>query len=257
MPRLSLPPVGLGTMGIEDPDTVATALNLGYRHLDTAHIYGNETVVGEGLARSDVDREDLVVATKLWIDSLAPDDVRPGVEASLDRLGLDRLDLCYVHRPRGDYDPDGSLNALDSLVDDGLVDHVGVSNFTRDQLDEAVDVLGRPPAAHQAEYHPYFRTPDLVQHARDHDYPFVAYSPLAGGRVLDDPVLKQVGMEHDASAAQAALAYVTGTEGVVAIAKSSSIAHLRANLTAPGLSLTEDQRQRIDDLERGEELFPE
>lgn len=257
MSRLSLPPIGLGTMGIEDPDTIATALDIGYRHLDTAHIYDNETVVGEGIARSDVPREDIVVATKLWIDSLAPGDVRPGVEASLERLGIASVDLCYVHRPRGDYDPAGTLGALDSLVDDGLVEHVGVSNFTVEQLDEAIDVLGRPPAAHQAEYHPYFRTPGSVQHARDHDYQFVAYSPLAGGRVLDDPVLQQVGMEHDASAAQAALAYVTGTEGVVAIAKSSSLAHLRSNLTAPGLSLTREQRQRIDDLERGEELFPE
>lgn len=257
MSRLTLPPVGLGTMGIEDPDTVSTALDFGYRHLDTAHIYDTESLVGTGISRSDVPREDITVATKLWIDSLSPGDVRPGVEASLDRLGVDQLDLCYVHRPRGDYDPTGTLGALDPLVDDGLIEHVGVSNFTVEQLDEVMDVLGQPPAAHQAEYHPYFRTPDIVRHARDHDYPFVAYSPLAGGRVLDDPVLQQVGMEHDASAAQAALAYVTGTDGVVAIAKSSSVAHLRANLAAPGLSLTRDQRQRIDDLERGEELFPE
>lgn len=257
MSRLSLPPVGLGTMGIEDPDTIATALEVGYRHLDTAHIYDNEETVGEGLARSDVPREDVIVATKLWVDSLAPDDVRPGVEASLDRLGLDAVDLCYVHRPRGDYDPAGTLGALDELVDAGLVEHIGVSNFTLGQLEEVHEVLGRPPAAHQAEYHPYFRIPELVDHARTHDYPFVAYSPLAGGRVLDDPVIQQVAAEHDATPAQAALAYVTGTAGLVAIAKSSSLSHLRANLFAPGIQLTDDQRRRIDDLERGEELFPE
>lgn len=257
MRDLSLPPVGLGTMGIDDPDTIATALDIGYRHLDTAQIYENEVVVGDGLAQSDISRDDVTVATKVWIDRLAPDTVREAVQDSLDRLGLDSVDLCYVHRPRGDYDPEGTLSAFDDLVDDGLIDHVGVSNFSIAQLDDAIDVLDHPLAAHQAEYHPYFRTPDLVQHARDNDYPFVAYSPLAGGRVMDDPVVQQVGMEHDASAAQAALAYVTGTEGVVAIAKASSLAHLRSNLAAPSIRLTDDQRQRLDDLERGEELFPE
>lgn len=257
MSEFSLPPVGLGTMGIDDPAVVRDAIDIGYRHLDTAQIYDNEAVVGEGIARSDVPREDLTVATKVWIDRLAPDAVRPAVEDSLDRLGLDRVDLCYVHRPRGDYDPEGTLSAFDALVDDGLVTHVGVSNFNVDQLDAEIGLLDHPLAAHQAEYHPYFRTPDLVDYARKHDYPFVAYSPLAGGRVLDDSVVQQVGMEHDASAAQAALAYVTGTEGVVAIAKASSHAHLRANLVASSLALTNDQRQRMDALERGEELFPE
>lgn len=253
----SLPPVGLGTMGIEDPDVIADALDLGYRHLDTAHIYDNESVVGAGLERSGVDRADVTVATKLWVDSLAPEDVRTGVDASLDRLGVDVLDLCYVHRPRGDYDPEATLGALDDLVDEGLIRHVGVSNFTLDQLHAATEALGRPPAAHQAEYHPYFRTPELVEHARTHDYPFVAYSPLAGGRVLDDSVIQQVAAEHDATPAQAALAYVTGTAGVVAIAKASSVPHLRANLVAPSIRLTDDQRRRLDALERDLELFPE
>jgi len=244
-------------MGIDDPDVVATALDLGYRHLDTAQIYENEGVVGDGLARSDVPREDVTVATKVWVDRLAPNRVREAVVDSLDRLRLDSVDLCYVHRPRGDYEPVGTLRAFDALVDDGLVDHVGVSNFSVSQLEEALDVLDHPLTAHQAEYHPYYRTPDLVEHARRHDYAFVAYSPLAGGRVVDDPVVQQVAAEHDATPAQAALSYVANTTGVVAIAKASSPTHLRSNLVAPNIRLTDDQRQWLDDVERGEELYPE
>lgn len=249
--------VGLGTMGIDDPAVIAEALEMGYRHLDTAQVYENEAVVGEGLARSDVPREEVAVATKVWIDRLAPDAVRRAVEASLDRLRLARVDLCYVHRPRGDYDPEGTLAAFDALVDDGLVDHIGVSNFSADQLDEAIDLLDHPLAAHQAEFHPYFRTPALVRHAREHGYRFVAYSPLAGGRVVDDPVVQQVGAENDASAAQASLAFVTGVDGVVAVAKASSTGHLRSNLFAAGIRLTDEQRHRLDALERGDERYPE
>jgi 2,5-diketo-D-gluconate reductase B len=126
---LDLPPVGLGTMGIDDPDVVATALEMGYRHLDTAQVYDNEAVVGEGLARADVDREDVVVATKVWADDCGPDDVRPSTEASLDRLGLEYVDLLYVHRPYEPYTPEGTMPAFADLVDEGLVRHVSTTGW--------------------------------------------------------------------------------------------------------------------------------
>ncbi|MFW6000308.1 MAG: aldo/keto reductase, partial [Halorubrum sp.] len=203
---MDLPPVGLGTMGIDDPGPIATALAVGYRHLDTARIYGNEGVVGEGLAAglagdagdaaADLDREDVTVATKLWIDDLAADAVAPAVRESADRLGVDALDLLYVHRPRGDYDPATTLPALDRLVDDGLVRSVGVSNFEIGDLDRAVDALGRPPAAHQTELHPLFYKPELLDHAREHGYPVVAYSPLAGGRIREADAVVEVAEAH-------------------------------------------------------------
>lgn len=258
---MELPPVGLGTMGIDDPDAVATALSVGYRHLDTARIYENEAVVGEGLADgladADVDREDVTVATKLWIDDLAAGDVAPAARESADRLGVDAVDLLYVHRPRGDYDPEATLSALDRLVDDGLVRNVGVSNFEVADLDRAIDVLGRPPAAHQTELHPLFYRPELLDHAREHGYSVVAYSPLAGGRVGEVDAVTEVAAAHGATPEAVAIAWATAKEPVVAVPKASSAAHLRANLAAADLELTDAEVAAIDAVEREAELFPE
>jgi 2,5-diketo-D-gluconate reductase B len=258
---MDLPPVGLGTMGIDDPDAVATALALGYRHLDTARIYDNEAVVGEGLAaglaEAGFDREDVTVATKLWIDDLATDAVAPAARESADRLGVDAIDLLYVHRPRGDYDPEATLPALDRLVDEGLVGGVGVSNFELPDLDRAVDVLGRAPAAHQTELHPLYYKPELLDHAREHGYPVVAYSPLAGGRAREVDAVVDAAEAHGTTPEAVAVAWATAKEPVVAIPKASSEAHLRANLAAADLELTDAEAAAIDAVEREAELFPE
>ncbi|WP_058366044.1 aldo/keto reductase [Haloparvum sedimenti] len=263
---LDLPTVGLGTMGIEDPAAVRTALGLGYRHLDTAQIYENEAVVGEGLAAalgsadSSLSREDVTLATKLWIDALAANDVPESARASADRLGVDAIDLLYVHRPRGDYDPEGTLPAMADLVDEGLVRHVGVSNFERDQLDHAVEVLadrGLRLAAHQTELHPLYHRPELLDHAREHGYPVVAYSPLAGGRAGEVEALRTVAEKHGTTPAAVSLAWVLAKEPVVAIPKASSEAHQRANLAAAELELDPEDVARIDAIDREEELYPE
>ena len=248
-------------MGIDDPDAVATALALGYRHLDTARIYDNEAVVGEGLAaglaEAGFDREDVTVATKLWIDDLAADAVAPAAHESAADLGVDAIDLLYVHRPRGDYDPEATLPALDRLVDEGLVGGVGVSNFELPDLDRAVDVLGRAPAAHQTELHPLYYKPELLDHAREHGYPVVAYSPLAGGRAREVDAVVDAAEAHGTTPEAVAIAWATAKEPVVAIPKASSEAHLRANLAAADLELTDAEAAAIDAVEREAELFPE
>ncbi|MFC7020173.1 MULTISPECIES: aldo/keto reductase [Haloarcula] len=254
---MHLPPVGLGTMGIEESAVVSTALDVGYRHVDTAQIYRNERVVGEGIAAADVDREALTVATKLWIDSLAEPDVRPGTEASLDRLGLSTVDLLYVHRPRGDYDPATTLPAVDAVREDGLTHHVGLSNFDPADLAVARDHLESPIAAHQVEFHPFFWRRSLLEDAQANDYPLVAYSPLAGGQVFEDPTLEAIADRHDTTPAAVSLAWVTSYDNVVAIAKASSRAHLAANLAATDLELDDDDVARIEAIDREEELFPE
>ncbi|WP_277555108.1 aldo/keto reductase [Halobaculum limi] len=257
---LAFPPVGLGTMGLDGDDgarSVETALDVGYRHLDTAQVYENEATVGDGLARSDVDRDDLLVASKTWIDRLAPADVRPSTEASLDRLGLDTLDLLYVHRPKGGYDPEGTLAAFDELVDDGLVRGVGVSNFEVDELDEAIARLDAPLSAHQTEYHPLFQRPALREHAVDHGYTLVAYSPLAGGRVREVAEVCAVAEKHDTTPEAVSIAWLTDKDGAVTVPKASSERHLRANLAAADLTLDPEDHERIDGIDREEELFPE
>ena len=254
---MHLPPVGLGTMGIDDPGPVTTALSVGYRHVDTARIYGNETVVGEGLAASEVDRDAVTVATKLWIDDLADDAVEPAARESAARLGVETIDLLYVHRPRGDYDPETTLPALDRLVDDGVVDAVGVSNFEPAELDRAADVLDAPIAAHQTELHPLFRRSELVEHAREGGYPLVAYSPLAGGRVREVEPVVDAAATHDTTPEAVALAWALSKEPIVTIPKASSEPHLRANLAAADLVLDSEAVAAIDAIDRELELFPE
>ena len=253
---MDLPPVGLGTMGIEDGAVVRTAIDCGYRHLDTAQIYDNEGTVGSGIAAADTDRDDLTVATKLWTDALGSTAVRPATAASLDRLGLDAVDLLYVHRPRGGYDPETTLPAVEAVREAGLADHVGLSNFEPAQLAVARDHLDTI-AAHQVEFHPLFWRESLLADAQEHGYPLVAYSPLAGGRVFEEPTIVDIADRHDTSPAAVSIAWVTSYDSVVTIPKASSRPHLRANLAAADLELTDAEIARIEAIEREEELFPE
>ncbi len=257
---MDLPTIGLGTMEIDDSTPIATALDLGYRHLDTARIYDNEAVVGEGLAASDVAPENVAVATKLWVDDLAPDDVEPAARESADRLGVDHVDLLYVHRPYDPYDPEATLGALAALRADGLVGAVGVSNFEPAEIDAAVAVLdehGIPLAAHQTELHPLFYRPELLRHAREHDYTVVAYAPLAGGRAGEIDAVVEIAERRGVTPEAVSLAWVCSKDPVVAVPKASSEAHQRANLTAAELRLTPTEVAAIDAVEREIELYPE
>ncbi len=253
-----LPAIGLGTWQNTDPETCAesvqTALEAGYRHIDTAQFYGNEEAVGEGIARADVDRDEIVVATKVHAEKfgLAHDEVIEGLEASLDRLGLDTLDLLYVHWPVGNYDAAETMPAFDELRDDGRIDHVGVSNFTVELLDEARAELDAPLFAHQAEMHPYLPQDELVEHAQTHDYTLVAYSPLARGEVFDDDVIGDIAEKHDASAAQVSLAWLLAKDNVAVIPKATGGDHIRDNLGALDLELDDEDVARIDDIGRSE-----
>jgi 2,5-diketo-D-gluconate reductase B len=251
-----LPPVGLGTMGVADPTVVADAIDAGYRHLDTAQVYENEAVVGRGIELSGIDREELFVATKLWVDDLGREAVPASTERSLDRLGLEYVDLLYVHRPRGSYDPDGTLPALDGLVERGLVRHVGLSNFTREKLRVAREQLSTSVFAHQVEFHPLFR-PETHADAVADGHHLVAYSPLAGSRVFDIPAVSAVAERHGESEAAVAIAWLCSKERVVTIPKAADSGHLRANLAAADLELGAEDLARIDAIEAREELFPE
>ncbi|MFB6152580.1 MAG: aldo/keto reductase [Haloarculaceae archaeon] len=254
----TLPPIGLGTWQNTDPgvcrETVRTALEAGYRHVDTAQFYGNEEHVGAGIEAAAVPREAVVVASKVHPEKfgLAYDEVVEGLEVSLDRLGLDYLDLLYVHWPLGNYDPAETLPAFDDLRDRGLIDHVGVSNFSVELLDEAREHLDSPLFAHQAEMHPLCPQPELVADAQRHGYDFVAYSPLARGNVFDLPAVRAVAEKHGASEARVSLAWLLSKDNVRAVPKASSEAHVRDNLGAVDLSLDPEDLERIESIDRTE-----
>jgi 2,5-diketo-D-gluconate reductase B len=256
-----MPMLGLGTWQNDDPDqcaeSVRTALEMGYRHIDTAQAYGNEEAVGRGLADADVPREDVFLATKVWIDSLGRDDVIRTTEESLERLGVESLDLLYVHWPAGQYDAAETLPAFQQLVDDGLVDRIGVSNFEPRHLEEARDVLGDAPFANQVELHPLLPQADLREYAADRDLELVAYSPLARGEVFDVPEMQTVADKHGVSEAQVSLAWLR-EQGVTAIPKATSQAHIEDNVESLGVDLDDEDVATIDAIDaREREVDPD
>ena len=256
-----MPVLGLGTWKNEDPaacaESVRTALEMGYRHVDTAQIYSNEAAVGEGIAAADVDREEVFLATKVWISNLSRADVVETTQESLAKLGVDAVDLLYVHWPAGEYDPDETLPAFDELVDRGLTDHVGVSNFEPDHVERAMETLDAPVFANQVETHPFCTQTELREHAAEHGYELVAYSPLARGAVFDDETLAEIAAAHDASAAQVSLAWLR-EKGVTAIPKATSEAHIRDNWASRNLALTDAEIDAIDAIDRTQrEVYPD
>ncbi|MDS0294151.1 aldo/keto reductase [Halogeometricum luteum] len=255
-----VPAVGLGTMGLEttkEARAVTTALEMGYRHVDTAQIYDNEAVVGDAAAAADVPREDVFLATKVWADKLGYDDVLSSTRASLERLRTDYVDLLYVHRPIDAYDPETTLAAFDRLREEGLIRRVGVSNFTVEELATARDHLDAPIAAHQTEFHPLFNRPELLADAREHGEAVVAYSPMAGGLVSEVEEVVAVAEKHDTTPHAVSLAWARA-KGCAVVPKASSESHLRANLAAATtLELDDEDVARIDGIDRERELFPE
>ncbi|WP_338730341.1 aldo/keto reductase [Haladaptatus sp. DJG-WS-42] len=246
-----MPRLGLGTYGMkgdEATQAVETALDIGYRHIDTAQHYDNEDAVGAGIAQSAVPRDELFVATKLWPDKLGYDDVLSGAQESLDRLSLDSLDLLYVHWPAGEYDPEATLAAFDELYEAGSIEHVGVSNFTTDLLDEAREHLDAPIFAHQVECHPLLQQQNLRIYGAGHDIELVAYSPIARNEVANNSDIEAVAENYDATPAQISLAWLRAN-GITAIPKSSNEQHLRANFESQFIELTTADKERLDGLD--------
>jgi 2,5-diketo-D-gluconate reductase B len=256
---IEIPRLGLGTWRLTGDtcrETVATALELGYRHIDTAQMYGNERQVGDALAASDVDREDVFLATKLG-PQRGYDDVLRTAEESLARLGTDYLDLLLIHWPNGQ--PPGTppnplssapgheetLRAMNELVDDGTVRHLGVSNFDVDLLDEARELSDAPILTDQVQYHPFWGQQGLLDYCRIHDVLLTAYSPLGHGGVLDDPVLERIGRRHARTPAQVALRWLVQQDQVATIPKATSREHLAANMEIFDFELSPEEMREI------------
>ncbi|WP_458206092.1 aldo/keto reductase [Haladaptatus sp. NG-SE-30] len=247
------PKIGIGTYENTDPDvckaSVETALNIGYRHVDTAEMYENEVAVGEGIAAADCTRDDVFLATKIHSSNLGYDDVLTHAQESCDRLGVDVLDLLYVHWPIRAYDPEETLAAFDELYERGLIRHVGLSNFTPPLLETALEQLDAPLFAHQVECHPLLQQGELREYAHEHGHRLVAYSSLAKGTVTEVPEVVDIAAKHGATPAQVSLAWLLSKDCVV-IPKSSSEAHLRENFEARRLSLPDEDIERIDSIDQ-------
>jgi 2,5-diketo-D-gluconate reductase B len=247
-----VPALGYGTWMLEGSDCrtgVERALGLGYRHIDTAQIYGNEAEVGEALQAATVDRGDIFLTTKVWNDNLAHDDVIRSTEESLRKLRTDYVDLLLIHWPVRLDILEESLSAMGSLRDGGKVRHIGVSNFVPSQVERALDHT--PIFCNQVEYHPYLSQDALRQLAGKHGFMLTAYSPLARGEILRDPVLGGIAEAHGKSPAQVVLRWLVDQDHVSAIPKATSPEHIQANIDIFDFDLSDEERDRIADLDRG------
>ncbi len=250
--------LGYGTYTLDDPEEcasgVAHAIETGYRHIDTAQGYDNESFVADGIDRSPIGHEDLFVATKLSTDNLSYDDAVSTAKASRERLGVDSIDLLYVHWPINTYDPEETLPALDHLVEAEVVDRIGLSNFRPDQLREAMERLDHEVFAHQVECHPLCQQDALRDIAREHGHWLVAYSPIARNHVADVDALCKIAEKHDTTPAAVSLAWLLSKARVSPIPKAASHDHVTANWAARELDLDAEDIDRIDELDREERV---
>ena len=256
-PRLRIPRIGLGTWtlrGAEAQQAVEGAIGLGYRHIDTAAMYGNEDAVGAGIAASGVRRGEIFLTTKVWWTELAPDALRASAEASLKRLGMRYADLILIHWPSPEMDLPAALGALAKLQQDGLARAVGVSNFPPGLLERAIALGIAPLAALQVEAHVYLWQDRLAALCRRHGLALTAYAPIAKGQVNDDPVMRAIAAKYGASPVQVALAWLLAQEGVVAIPKSGRPEGQRENLAAASIRLDAEDLAAIARLPKDRRL---
>ena len=254
---VEMPMLGFGVFQIPPEQTeqvVADALAAGYRSLDTAAAYGNEEAVGRAIATSGIPRDELFVTTKLWIQDAGEENAKRAFENSLQRLGLDYLDLYLIHQPFGDYY--GSWRAMQELHRDGLVRAIGVSNFYPDRLVDLIDHNEIAPAVNQVETHPFFQRAADQELMRERGVQIESWGPFAEGRndLFTDATLSEIGDAHGKSVAQVVLRWLIQRD-VVVIPKSVRPERMRENLDVFDFELTDDEMARIAALDTGASLF--
>ncbi len=253
---LDMPALGFGTWQLT-PETIEAilpvALESGYRHIDTAQIYRNEAAIGRAIEDSGLPRRDLFLTTKVWVERYEPEDLLASVQESLDKLRTDHVDLLLLHWPVfGGRGMNPTLEALLRARSAGLARHIGISNFNIAQTEQAVAFCGPGTlSTSQVEYHAYLGQERLRRVLARHNLVLTAYMPLAKARLVNDPVLWEIGSKYGKTAPQVALRWLIEQDRVAAIPSTSSPHHCRANIEIFNFALSLEDQQRIAGLNRG------
>ncbi len=249
----TLPALGFGTFRVSGPDTlrmVPHVLKLGYRHIDTAQIYGNEAEVGDGIAASGVARGDIFLTTKVWVSNYRHDAFLASVEASLKKLRTDHVDLLLLHWPNAAVPLAEQIGALNQVRNAGMVRHIGVSNFNTALLDEAIHLSDAPLVTNQIELHPYLDQSRVIGAARAAGLSVTGYYGMADGKVFTDPVLLELARQAGKTVAQIVLRWMIQQEGVVALSKTVNEARAAENLAIFDFDLSAEAVAAINALAR-------
>lgn len=247
-----IPAIGLGTMTLRENlcvDIVSAALRVGYSHLDTAQMYGNESEVGEGIRASGVAREDVFLTTKVWHNRLAAGELERSVDESLTRLKLSHVDLLLIHWPNAAIPLKDTLVALGKVKRAGLTRHIGVANFTVALIEEAVRLADEPLVTNQIEVHPFIDQVKVLAACRRHGLSVTAYCPIARGKVPGNAVLERVAKAHGKSAGQVALRWLV-QQGIIPIPRTGKAERLQENLAVFDVALSETEMAEISALKR-------
>ena len=248
MQGAQVPALGYGTwqlLGQGCVRSVRSAIDIGYRHIDTAQIYENEAEVGEGIKESGIDRKELFVTTKIWTTNFTAPLVASSMEDSLSKLQMDHVDLLLIHWPNPKTPLAETLGAFQELLKKGKTKAIGVSNFPVALMREAVEVHGAPIVCNQVEYHVQLTQHAVMEYARAHNMMITAYSPLGRGNLTKHPVLVEIGKQYDKSSSQVALRWLIEQPGVSTIPKAAHEKNARANFDIFDFELSDEDNEAL------------
>jgi len=250
-----IPKIGFGTFELDAQTAesrVRDAIEAGYRHIDTAQMYRNEAAVGAGIRGSGLDRDELFVTTKVWPDRFRDGDLQRSVQESLERLGLDRVDLLLLHWPNTEVPLEETIAALNDVRSNGLTRHIGVSNFTVALIRQAVEASEAPLVTDQVEYHPNLSQAPVREELARQGMALTAYCPLGKGRALRDATVQRIAKAHGKDPAQVVLRWHYQQPDVVAIPRSSKAERVRSNFDIFDFQLSESEMQELHGLARSD-----
>lgn len=249
----AIPALGFGTYGMSGPllqNVLVAALQKGFRHIDTAQMYGNEADVGAAIRASGVPRNEVFVTTKVWVGNYSRQRFMASVDESLRNLKSDYIDLLLVHWPRGGAPIEEQIESLNRAADSGKVRHIGVSNYNAAMMRQAAALSTRPIVTNQVEYHPFLDQSAVLRQVASSASSLMAYCGMAVDRVFETPLLKDIAAQHGRSVAQIVLRWLIQQPNVVALSRTESIGRIPQNTDIFDFALTDDEMTAIGSLKK-------